>query len=398
MLAIFHLGLSPHIEGFPGYLNYQVILGDGQTPLLQVQFADKIAAEHYLATVQKVNPAIRLTSELQLFLTLTDIERLANYYQIKLTLPLALKVRDNYTPYTSLEVDALKVISEHRAIVKVIPDFDYDPYTDKIFTTPVALDFIFDQVANPTTNRPSHSQYLFGDKLPNSFQKLNLLTKKVHTHYPSQCRKRRHKDVEYQHTLKTATSLYPPGAISAMEVFDEGCIGFLWDSNDCKIKDKYIFKCNAGSSSAAWLNVENAEINQLDHIKYYYSILVSMQKLRDYNNQAVADKAIIEWNEVVVGLPRQKLTAIFVAVDTLNLRLRSVIAMRYIQQKLGIKQQIPLLIMEKGCPIRIYTQTEQALDWRCYNNSYSSLFIEKGRKRQQDLPVFESRYRLSNKQ
>lgn len=246
-------------------------------------------------------------------------------------------------PFTQEEQAALEIIKNHRALIKMINDSYIDEDTKERVKDYDNIDFYLTQLLNPNQNRPSRSAYFFQNEshaLPISLRKINLKTKKIHDHHPGQCRHTRHKGVEFQHTLKTATSLLPPEP-QYMEVFDDDAIGFLWDIEACNIKnEKYVFAKNAITNDCFWF-IDYSNQNNLEPIS-------SLAAVRANNNKAVAEKNTLLWNEILACLPKRRIDAVFAAIDTPDARLRAWEVMLYAKEILKLDKDIPVLVIQSS--------------------------------------------------
>jgi hypothetical protein len=246
--------------------------------------------------------------------------------------------RDKY-PLTKDEQAALDLIKSHNALIKVVRDSRLDYETKKRTIDYREIDFYVDQRLDPTAHRPSRSAYFFDDNPPLELRKMDLKSKQIHIHFPGQCRNTHHKDVVFQHTAKTSTSLLPPEP-QYMQVFDDDAIGYAWDINTCHLKqEKYVFPENAGTSGCFWF------IDYIDPGEEHPSVC-SVEALRAANKEAVKCKTTIRWNELVVGLPEGCVNHIFAPIDSYEVRERAWNVMLYEKEKFTLDKNIPVLIIQ----------------------------------------------------
>lgn len=228
---------------------------------------------------------------------------------------------------TPAEQAALDLIKSGDAVAKVIMDYSFVDENNQHVKDYSSIDFIFDQIVDPTTNRPSRSAHFFKELLsqpcPETLKKMNLITQKVHEHHPGQNRNTKHKDVTYQHTLKTSVSLLPYEP-AYMNVFDDDAIGFIWNRKKCNLKKgKYAFAKNAGTNGCFWFT------------EYAYSDddrepVVTQDDIQSLQKQAIDAKKPIDWNEILAGLPLGELDAVFAPRDEREMRLRAWYAITFI--------------------------------------------------------------------
>lgn len=251
----------------------------------------------------------------------------------------------------------------------------------------------------------------FHHNLPSTINKMNLRTLAVHEHKPGLNRLTKHQNFVYTHTAKTPTSLIPHDP-RYMELFacDYG-IGFLWDINDCDLKnEKYVFKHNAGTDSCFHLDLNDSyELMAKEEggvYRFVWSLVTAKEKienlkkrmtdkplatvaaLRTRNNEAVKKQKPIAWNELVVGLPKKLIRAVFATQDDRCSRLRALKAMLHAKEKLGLENDLPVFILQpfyeqeshdtraqRDAVYRFYSKEEQILDLKA---------DEVDKKRQQD--------------
>jgi hypothetical protein len=247
----------------------------------------------------------------------------------------------------------LDLITNHRALISIVFDLDYQaPNGPQIDYSRIDQEYL-DQLADPSKNRPSRAKKFFAEKrhpqpLPKTSKKMDMRTGEIDEDYhPATCRETKHKGMDFQHTAKTATSLIPPDP-RYMELFfcDDG-IGFMWDINDCDIKqEKYVFFENAGTDSCFWLDLDSDEKIGFLKQRLEHDFLATIDLLRERNIAAIKKDQPISWNEVLVGLPKGKLNAVFATQDVRSARLRALRAMQRAKEKLNLQDDFPVLILQ----------------------------------------------------
>ena len=271
---------------------------------------------------------------------------------------------------TKAEQAALDIIKGHRALIKTM--LDYKVEDDEVPGAPKKIDyhdidFYLDQIADPTAKRPSRSAYYFSlsnNPRPSVVQKTNLKTGKVHAHKSGQSRNTRHKGVDYQHTLKTSTTLLPPEP-EYMSLFGYDAVGFLWDIDACHLKkEKYVWDTDGMTDNCGWLSPSPTGVpSHPEDLK-----ISSIAAVREKNNKAVQEKKIIELNEILAGLPKGRVDAVFATRDSSECRLRAWNVMLHTKEKLKLDHDLPVLIIASdhtdGYPraCRVYTAAEREKD------------------------------------
>jgi hypothetical protein len=200
----------------------------------------------------------------------------------------------------------------------------------------------------------------FHSYLPTVVSKMNMKTFQVHQHVPGKNRVTKHKDVEFIFTAKMSTSLMPPDP-RFMQLFEcDYGIGFLWDINDCNLKkEKYVFARNAGTDGCYWIDLDSgydyeyktgkiALISAEEKIANLKETIkdnfTTVSALRENNLAAIKNNEPILWNELVVGLPKGILRAVFATQDVRNARLRALRGMLRAKEKLNLSEDLPLFI------------------------------------------------------
>lgn len=271
-------------------------------------------------------------------------------------------VQDQEQTLTLAERNALNIVQRHDAIVQVVPDYEslYEANRSDTVTVPsyVEIDELLAQLKDPTTNRPSRTKKYFADDnqpVPEVMTKINLLTMEKHRHEPGKCRTKKPQGHQYAHTAKMASTLLTPKP--NMIVFDETWIGFLWDINACKINNKYIWSENAVTDALFWY--DGIEPGLLEENK---KIQATVDQIRQKNNKAVEQNRILLWNEFLTGFPKGRVDAIFTPVDQIERRTRAWEVMLHVKEYLGLKENIPVLVLDVGKPYRVYTEAEYQRD------------------------------------
>lgn len=280
---------------------------------------------------------------------------------------------------TKEEQAAWDLFKSGKALAKVIPDWRYDFEAKKPVLDFTDIDFYLDQILDPKNKRPSRIIHFYKQEkkaVPPIVKKIDLRDLKIHDHHPAQCRFKKHKDKDYQHTPKTSTSLLPTSP-EYMHVFDDDAVGYVWNIDTCNLKkEKYVFPKNAGTSRCFWFSEDVEEIKAALRDRDDCQV-TSVAKLREKNDKAAAEKKAIKWNELLVGLPKgRQLAAMFAPSDDLAMRLRTLHAMQHTKEKLGYETDIPLFIIQSGIdseedpenpehrkPVfRLYTAAEREAD------------------------------------
>jgi hypothetical protein len=271
----------------------------------------------------------------------------------------------NVVPLTPEEQAALDIITSNNALIKIVPDYSHK-VDNKVIIDYSNIDFNLNQIADPTTYRPSRSAYYYSGAniaLPEIVLKTNPKTGKVHQHRPGQCVNTHNKGLEFTHTKKTSTSLLPTEP-QYMDTIGQDLIGFGWDLRDCNIKNgKYVWATDA-YTSINWYSPPPHAYSTPDSLPPISSI----EEIRSINNKAVENQQTINHNEILAGLPKGKCSFMFCSGDSLDLRLRLSDAMLYTKAKLKLEHEIPLFIIKPdyqdgaGNEFRVYTAEERALD------------------------------------
>lgn len=258
----------------------------------------------------------------------------------------------------------LDLITNEQALVAVA--FDLNPGVHNTYEIDYSyIDGMFlDQIADPNLNRPSRSETFFEEQefpRPDILKKMNMRTLKIHDHKAGQNRILKHKDVIFQFTPKTSTSLIPADP-RFMELFqcDFGGVGFLWDINRCNTKEeKYVFPVNGGTDDCFWIDLDTDE--KIDELKkrISYGLVTTIDSLREKNRNAVASEKSITWNEILAGLPRGNAEAIFSTRDDRSYRLRAYRLMQHTKEKLNLENDLPVFILQ---PFYAYSDLEKTPD------------------------------------
>jgi hypothetical protein len=232
----------------------------------------------------------------------------------------------------------------------------------------------------------------FHSYLPTVVSKMNMKTFKIHQHKPGENRVTKHKDTEFDYTVKMSTSLMPPDP-RFMQLFEcDYGIGFLWDINDCNLKkEKYVFANNAGTNGCYWIDIDpgydydyitskiiflSAEEKIANLKKKISGNLTTVATLRENNLAAMKNNNPILWNELVVGLPKGILRSVFATQDVRNSRLRAYRGMLRAKEKLHLSEDLPLFINQpfyatansgyalppRPAVYRFYSHEEQLVD------------------------------------
>jgi len=243
----------------------------------------------------------------------------------------------------------LKLIANHRALVKTAESKDF-------------LDFYLPQIVDPTVNRPSRIGYYKHIKPGTTIIKLDLKTRKSKKYVVGSGRKNKLKNDskhQYQHTLKTPLTLLPvePKYLNLF-LRSETKTGFLWDLNACDLKnERYIFYKDAITDHNYWLNYDG---RNFIHPEYQYSI--TLDELKKQNDRAVSNKQPIKWNEILAGIPRSRMDAVFSPLNTVKSKLLALNNMYHAKKHFGYKLDIPVLIIQQGKDHRIYDHEERIKD------------------------------------
>lgn len=275
----------------------------------------------------------------------------------------------NREPLTAEEQAALDIIRKHRAIISMHFDITYpddDPGTDNPIYDHADTDSLVNQLYDPNKFRPSLTEQLFasnGLQRPAKLKKLNMKTGDVFEYTPGECRNTKHKNVEFQHTAKTATSLLPPEP-EYMKVIGYDLIGYLWDIDACDLKDeRYVWETDGASDLCYWIspNPNNPQPEDIMPI-------APISKLRENNLEAIKAKETTWWNELDIGLPKRRIDAMFASQDTLLSRLRVWNQMLRDKKRLEFLKDIPIFIIQsdhqdgRGAVFRVYGSNERTED------------------------------------
>ncbi len=198
--------------------------------------------------------------------------------------------------------------------------------------------------------------------------KKNMKSGEEYEYTPGECRNTKHKDIEFQHTAKTATSLLPPEP-EYMMVFGDDMIGYLWDIDACDLKDeRYVWETDGGSDACYWISPNPTNFKPEDVVP-----VAPISRLRENNLEAVKEKKTIWWNELDIGLPKRRIDAMFASRDTLELRLRAWNQMLRDKKRLQFVKDIPLFVIQSdredglGAVFRVYGASERVEDLKAAN-------------------------------
>jgi len=253
---------------------------------------------------------------------------------------------------TDAEKKVIDVIATGNALVAIVLDRDWDISSNPPVDYQQIDQHYLEQMIDPTTHRPSRSADFFakeGAPLPNTIKKvvdLNLDHLTIQDHHPGQSRYQKPAGYTYTHTTKTSTSLIPSDP-QYMELWrsDVG-LGFLWDINACDLRnEKYVFSRNAATDHCFWLDVDNEEKVADLKDRLTHNPLTSIAALQEINNKAIQENKPVFWNEILAGLPRNRIDALFTPQDKSYFRLRAWDLMQHTKEKLGLAE-LPIFIMQ----------------------------------------------------
>lgn len=297
---------------------------------------------------------------------------------------------------TVAEQKALEIIKNERAAVKVVTPND---------------DFILNQISKPDGNRPSRSKHFYLSKFnmdrpeavtkfnpspyPNTTTNPHLEPFAMHDHEFGKCYERKHGE-HYTHTKKTAVSFIPSDPRYMRLFTSPGHVGLLWDIESCDLKEgRYLFGDNdtAPWSDTDWCNwLDIKSESRPDESEYKKSRCTineakaqhstSVEEFREINRRAIESKTRLSFNEWLAGLPKGRVDAVFHIVDNdlgkyfeeyrdnPAARLKTWDYMLFVKEKLGLRDNIPVVIFSEDKPVRVYTETDRNNDLK-YEPSFT---------------------------
>lgn len=280
---------------------------------------------------------------------------------------------------TEAEKKVIELIADENALVAIVLDKDFD----KSATPPVDYTNIdnhyLNQLIDPTNNRPDRIASYFaklGLPIPENITVVkNLSTLEIENRQLGELKP---EGYEYQHTVPKSTSLLTTEPYMQLWRGDTG-IGFLWNITECNTdNERLVFSRNAGTDNLPLFDMTPERMAQLKK-QLEKTPVVSIETLKEINNKAVQEKTTILWNEILVGLPKGKIDAIFAPQDKLYTRARTSLLRTHVIEKLNLNE-LPIFVIQSqyakeeddqaAVPregvFRVYTAEEREQDLQMY--------------------------------
>lgn len=238
--------------------------------------------------------------------------------------PLAAEAKGELVCRTKTVFQALELITQENALVKTV-------------SSPVNMDtswtFLLNQFLDPVNSRPV--KQLNGN--PDRTTVWNPLTGEQITNRKIGPRgaPKPHK----VHTKKEAVTLLPSNGKCYLYSVDFP-VGLMFNLEKCDLKkEKYTWLGNIGSNERFWVgNKNNPKKNRS----------VGLQRLRQYLRECVSKGQIPKHNELLVGLAKDAISAVFAPVDDICHRLNALRIQRNIKAVLGIESPLLILTPQQG--------------------------------------------------
>src|SRR3990167_5051992 len=239
--------------------------------------------------------------------------------------------------------EALQVVRDHNAFVKNIATVN--PAKELPLAHPEnSWGFLLFQLRDPENFRPPCKMSLDGVERTRYF---NPKTGEWRVRHVNPERGQQKPDAKF--TKKTAVTLVPPSGRIKLYGTEHG-IGILFDSNKCRIKDKYVFDKNIFSATRWWLSGVKGTLERS----------VTLNDIRMQQIKAEQENKILEWNEILPGLSADAVIGIIVPKDDVLRRLSAQYRRLILRNVLQI--DVPILIMTPDTPVHEYTEEMQLKD------------------------------------